>query len=181
LVCAGDSLTAGLDGSSDEHTYVNWLRDRLGCKVVNAGSPGDKVADLIKRLDRDVLSHQPTAILLFIGGNDFLDKTPRRKFGQLLEKAVARLAQTDCKLVIVEVPTGFIVDPYAGLYRRAARKHGATLVPGSALRWWLLVELLARGHLDEPLTLDGLHLSPTGAVRVGSWLEPYIVNVLAHE
>ena len=178
LVCAGDSLTAGLDIYSDKQTYVARLRERLGCEVINAGFAGNGVSDLLDRLERDVLSHKPTAVLVFIGGNDYLDGRPRRQFAEQLETIVARLAATGCRLVIVEVPTGIIWDPYAGIYRRIAGRHGAVLVPESALRWWFSLELLGRRWLDEPVTLDGLHLSEAGARTVADWLEPYVVRAL---
>ena len=67
LVCAGDSLTAGVDPNTDSQTYVARLRARLHCKVVNAGAPGDTTGDLLARLQRDVLSHDPTTVVVVIG------------------------------------------------------------------------------------------------------------------
>jgi hypothetical protein len=61
LVCAGDSLTSGIDINSDQETYVARLRERLPCKVLNAGVANDKAADLLARLDKDVVSRRPTA------------------------------------------------------------------------------------------------------------------------
>lgn len=174
LVCAGDSLTSGVDLDSDKGTYVGVLRRRLSCTVINAGVANDKTADLLARVDKDVVQRHPTIVLLCIGGNDFLDGTPRSKFAAQFDNLVSRIADAGPKIVIVEVPTGIVWNPYAGIYRKTAARYGATLVPESTLRWWFTVELLARDHLAEPLTLDGIHLSPSGAVRVADWLEPYI-------
>ena len=142
--------------------------------LINAGVANDKTGDLLKRLDRDVLSHEPATVLLFIGGNDYLDGTPRGLFRERLDAVAGRIASAGCRLVIVEVPSGIIWNRYAGVYRHVARRHGASLVPESRLRLWYSVELLARDRLPEPLTLDGIHLSPAGARRVADWLEPHV-------
>lgn len=172
LICAGDSLTSGVDFKSDAQTYVAALRRSLPGPVLNAGRANDRVGDLHRRLERDVLSKQPRGVLLFIGGNDYLDGTPRREFAETLDQVAERIAASGARLVIVEVPTGIVWDPYAGIYRKVAHRHGARLVPESQLRIWFSVELLARDYLREPLTIDGIHLSPAGAKRVAKWLLP---------
>ena len=83
-------------------------------------------------------------MLLCIGGNDFLDGTPRSTFAAQFEALVSRIAAAGPKIVVVEVPTGIVWNQYAGIYRRVADKYGAVLVPESKLRWWFTVELFAR-------------------------------------
>jgi lysophospholipase L1-like esterase/SAM-dependent methyltransferase len=178
LVCAGDSLTAGVDPTCDSETYVGRLRERLGCTVINAGAVNDRTGDLLARLDKDVLKHRPNAVLLFIGGNDYLNDTPRRQFVEELERVAARIAESGAKLVIVEVPSGIVWNPYAGIYRHVARRHGAVLVPESRLRWSLSVEFVARSWLRDPFTSDGIHLSASGARQVAEWLEPAVLRAL---
>ena len=67
LVCFGDSLTARPDG------YFRFLEKTLtpmGVVTVNAGVSGDKTPAALTRLERDVISHAPTAVSLFFGTND---------------------------------------------------------------------------------------------------------------
>jgi lysophospholipase L1-like esterase len=176
IVCAGDSLTSGVKPGTDEGTYVASLRDRFGCTVVNAGVANDRTADLLARLDRTVLSHHPDVVLLFIGGNDFLDGTPRSQFAEHLDAIAGRISAFGAKLVIVEVPSGIIWNRFAGVYRQVARRYNAVLVPETPLRLWYSIELLVRDRLSEPLTIDGIHLSPAGAARVADWLAPYLAR-----
>ena len=68
-------------------------------------------------LDDEIYGRDGNDNLIGEGGNDYLDGRPRRQFAEQLETIVARLAATGCRLVIVEVPTGIIWDPYAGIYR----------------------------------------------------------------
>lgn len=181
LVCAGDSLTAGVDPNTDSQTYVARLRARFGCKVINAGASNDTTGDLLGRFERDVLSYNPTAVLVFIGGNDYLYGVPRKRFAEQLEAIAAQIESAGASAVIVEVPIGIVWNPYAGVYRKVAARHGAILVPESRLRWWLSMELLARDWLTDPLTVDGIHLSPAGATAVARWLEPYLVAALTRK
>jgi lysophospholipase L1-like esterase len=176
LVCAGDSLTSGVKPGTDAGTYVASLRERFGCRVINAGVANDRAADLLSRLDRSVLSHEPDIVLLFIGGNDYLDGTPRAQFNATLDNTAARIAAAGAKLVIVEVPTGIIWNPFAGIYCHTSRRYGAILVPETRLRMWYSVELLFRDWLKDPLTIDGIHLSPSGALKVADWLAPHLIN-----
>lgn len=178
LVCAGDSLTSGVKLGTDADTYVAALRETLPCRVINAGIANDRTADVLARLDRDVLAHKPTVVLLFIGGNDYLGGTSRHLLAEQLENAAARIVAAGSRLVMVEVPTGIIWNPYAGIYRSVARRHGAILVPESRLRCWYSLELIARAYLPNPLTIDGIHLSPAGARNVARWLEPYVRQAL---
>jgi lysophospholipase L1-like esterase len=157
---------------------VAHLRGALGCTVVNAGAPSDRVGDLLARLDEDVLSKNATATLIFIGGNDYFDGTSRGEFARQLDQVASRVADTGSKIVMVEVPSGIIWNRYAGIYRKVAHRYSALLVPESRLRWWYMVELLARDRLEHPLTLDGIHLSPVGAAEVAEWLEPYVAGAL---
>ena len=179
LVCAGDSLTSGVDANIDSETYVARLRSRLDCTVINAGRANDQTADLLARFDEDAGSAPSSVILILIGGNDYLEGTPRSRFAPALDELVRRATATGARIVLVEVPSGIVWDPYAGVYRQVARSHGATLVPGTQLRLWFCAELLFRQWLPNPLTLDGIHLSPNGATRVADWLEPYVRQALA--
>lgn len=67
LVCFGDSLTARPNG------YFHYLQEALtprGIILLNAGLSGDKTPAALTRLERDVISHAPTAISIFFGTND---------------------------------------------------------------------------------------------------------------
>ncbi len=175
LVCAGDSLTYP---GADAWTYVARLRDRFGCTVINAGFPNDQSADLRERLDRDVLAADPTAVLVFIGGNDYLYGASRAQLTENLDAIVGRIRARGAAVVLVEIPSGVVWNPYAGVYRAVAARHGAVLVPDTSLRLWFMLELVAHRYLADPLTVDGIHFSPIGARRVADWLAPYAADAL---
>ena len=73
IVFLGDSITQGGAGPKG---YVTLVRQKLGdgdakgAEVIGAGISGNKVPDLEKRLERDVLSKKPTVVVIYIGIND---------------------------------------------------------------------------------------------------------------
>jgi lysophospholipase L1-like esterase len=67
IVFFGDSLTWGGYGGS----YFNELKTLLpDHELINAGDGGNTVLNLLRRLDDDVLSHQPDGVFVMVGGND---------------------------------------------------------------------------------------------------------------
>lgn len=74
IVFLGDSIT---QAGAEPKGYVSLVRDsldknqkNLGITVIGAGISGNKVPDLEKRLDRDVLALKPTKVIIYIGIND---------------------------------------------------------------------------------------------------------------
>ncbi len=85
VVFLGDSITQG--GDSHDKGYVRLIRKALtekhndwGIEVIGAGISGNKVPDLQRRLEKDVLSRKPTVVVIYIGINDVWhgEKDPAR-------------------------------------------------------------------------------------------------------
>jgi acyl-CoA thioesterase-1 len=72
IVCFGNSLTAGKGALPDE-SYPALLQRRVKAKVVNSGVSGDTIGEALKRIDTDVLAHNPDLVVIELGANDFLD------------------------------------------------------------------------------------------------------------
>ncbi len=68
VVFFGDSLTWGGYGGD----YVGTIRERVGERhtLINAGVGGNTAVNLERRLDADVLAHNPNAVFMMVGGND---------------------------------------------------------------------------------------------------------------
>lgn len=74
IVFLGDSITANGD---KEGGYVDLIRKKIsaerpgsGIEVIGAGISGNKVPDLQKRLEKDVLAKNPSRVVVYIGIND---------------------------------------------------------------------------------------------------------------
>lgn len=68
----------------------------VGAEVINAGVGGNRSSQLLKRLDRDVLTQHPSVVVLMVGTNDrlnsggFIDsKTYRKNVNTLIDKIQA--------------------------------------------------------------------------------------------
>src|SRR5256885_5460352 len=74
VVFLGDSITQAGAGPGGYVTLVREALDKdhkdLGIEVIGAGISGNKVPDLEKRLERDVLGKKPTVVVIYIGIND---------------------------------------------------------------------------------------------------------------
>lgn len=67
IVCLGDSLTWGGYGGSYVDELARLMPEHT---IINAGVGGNTVVNLLRRLDEDVLAHDPDAVLVMVGGND---------------------------------------------------------------------------------------------------------------
>jgi len=81
IVCFGDSLTEGFGATEfmaadKSNSYPAFLQKKVKAEVVNAGKSGDTSTDALARLDKDVLSRDPGAVVILLGANDFLDQRP---------------------------------------------------------------------------------------------------------
>ena len=74
IVFLGDSITQQGAGPTGYVTVfreaIEKARPNSGIKVIGAGIGGHKVPDLEARLDKDVLSHKPNVVVIYIGIND---------------------------------------------------------------------------------------------------------------
>src|SRR4051794_34119558 len=74
IVFLGDSITEGGVRPKGYVTLVkNALAEKhkeLGVEVIGAGISGNKVPDLQRRVEKDVVARKPTLVVIYIGIND---------------------------------------------------------------------------------------------------------------
>ncbi len=71
IVCLGDSITWGFPFGPSV-SWVSMLQDRLAVEVINKGINGNTTSDMLRRFDREVLSYEPTHVVIMGGSNDVL-------------------------------------------------------------------------------------------------------------
>lgn len=97
IVFLGDSITQGGAGPNGYVTMIRKTLDQkhadLKIEVIGAGISGNKVPDLQRRVDKDVISKKPTIIVIYIGINDVWhgEKDPAR--GTMPDAFVAGLKE----------------------------------------------------------------------------------------
>ena len=181
IVFLGDSITQGGAGPGG---YVTLVREAIatalpdrGVEVIGAGISGNKVPDLEKRLDRDVLAKKPTTVVVYIGINDVWHSqrgqgTPKEAFDKGLRSLVERIRAAGARVilctpsVIGEKPTGqnpldAMLDEYSAVTRGVATDLKTGLLD---LRKDFIGHLASANatKADRDLTTDGVHLNAAG-------------------
>lgn len=168
IIAFGDSLTYGT-GAERGQDYPSQLAKISGHDIINAGAPGETTADAMRRLDRDVLQHDPRIVIVLLGGNDFLQRSPMQQAFANLDTIVQKIQETGALVVLVGMK-GLIpfMDSYSGEYKRVAKARGAVYVPN-----------VLSGIIDSP-KLKGDQVHPNGAgykiiaERIYAAVKPYL-------
>jgi lysophospholipase L1-like esterase len=185
IIFLGDSITQG--GASSPQGYVNLVkkalkekRGDLDIEVIGAGISGNKVPDLQRRLERDVIARKPTLVVIYIGINDVWhgERDPARgtseeKYREGLEEIIGKIKKAGARVllctpsVIGEKKAGANsldakLDAYSDISRKVAK---ALQVPLCDLRKAFVNHL--REHNAENkergvLTTDRVHLNAAG-------------------
>ena len=107
VVWLGDSITAA-------HTYGRYIeaffllrRPDLNLTFINAGIGGHSALDGLNRLDRDVLVHQPSVVVINFGMNDaaYPAGSPHAAFIKNIDTTIERLRQGGVQRIIWVEPT----------------------------------------------------------------------------
>jgi lysophospholipase L1-like esterase len=93
LVFVGDSITEGWQTQAEDFAA-------LGVKIVNRGIGGDTTPNLLYRLQDDVLSLRPRALVMLIGTNDLGQHTPPADIAANLTELLTRIRAAYPKIPI---------------------------------------------------------------------------------
>lgn len=86
--------------------------------VLNKGVPGNNVNNLHKRLERAVLSYQPSLVIIMIGTNDMVNPSKMLSYSAYSNKLnllVDRISKNGADVLLLSVPyadTGYLFDRY---------------------------------------------------------------------
>ena len=178
----GDSITQGGAGKGgycrliDEAITKN--HPELGVKIVYAGISGNKVPDLQRRLDRDVISKKPTVVFIYIGINDVWHSqngrgTPKDKYEAGLNDIIGRIKAAGAVIVLAtpsvigEKTDGSnkfdkMLEEYSAISRKVAADNKLTLCDLRAAFQTHLKKNNPENKDRGILTGDSVHLSAAG-------------------
>ncbi len=138
LLVLGDSISAEY-GLKRGTGWVALLEARLASqkkpvRVVNASISGDTTAGGRSRLPALLAQHNPTHVVIELGGNDALRGLPLDMTEANLAAMVdaARSAGAQALLVGIQVPPNYgraYTERFAGLFEKVARSKKVTVVP----------------------------------------------------
>ncbi|HUE73899.1 MAG TPA: Dabb family protein [Pirellulaceae bacterium] len=182
IVFLGDSITQAGAGPAG---YVTLVREALAkshpdlkAEIIGAGISGNKVPDLEKRLDKDVLAKKPSLVVIYIGINDVWHSqngrgTPKDVYEAGLKSLIQRITQGGARVllctpsVIGEKTDGSnqldgMLDEYCDISRSVAKETNTPLLDLRKAFLSHLKEHNAAAAEKGILTTDGVHLNPAG-------------------
>jgi lysophospholipase L1-like esterase len=182
IVFLGDSITQAGAGPHGYVTLVRQTLDRdhksLGAEVIGAGISGNKVPDLEKRLERDVLSKKPTIVIIYIGINDVWHSqsgrgTSQEDFEKGLRSILSRIRDAGARpilctaSVIGEKTDGTnsldkMLDEYCEISRKVAADTKTQLIDLHQDFASYLKQHNPQNKDKGVLTTDGVHLNEEG-------------------
>jgi acyl-CoA thioesterase-1 len=157
VLALGDSITYGT-GAPSGASYPDTLAKLTGWNVINAGVPGNTSAQALERLPALLAQHQPTLVLLGIGGNDFLRRLPETDTRANVKRAAQLARDAGAQVLLIAVPRPTLAARFTGslddhaLYGEIAEELKLPLQRGG----W--AEVLG----DERLRSDAIHANAAG-------------------
>ncbi|MFT5523893.1 MAG: lysophospholipase L1-like esterase [Pirellulaceae bacterium] len=176
----GDSITAA---GARKGGYCNLLASAIAAshpelevKPIYAGISGHKVPNLQGRLERDVLSKNPTVVFIYIGINDVWhgkNGTPKDKFDEGLRDLIKKISDAGATVVLAtpsvigEKTDGTnkldsLLDEYADISRKVAKDTGVTMCDLRGTFLARLKEINPENKERGLLTGDTVHLNAAG-------------------
>lgn len=157
LAVIGDSISAGLGGRTEPWPVI--LARIAGLAVTNLAVPGDTTAGALAQAKP--IPPSDASVLIEIGGNDRLGDTGARRFERDLKALLDAVCRPGRVVAMFELPLPPLANAFGRVQPREADAHGVILIPKRVLA----------GVLGAPgATLDGLHLSQAGRIRMASLL-----------
>ena len=133
VVFLGDSITDG-------NTYPMLLRDALakrGVKIraINAGVGGNTAAMMLARLERDVLSENPTLVTLFAGSNDSATRVTPADFEQTMRTIITSVQAKHIPIIVLtpkyvpasQVEKSALLAQYNAVVHKIGPEYGVRL------------------------------------------------------
>ncbi|HVE52462.1 MAG TPA: arylesterase [Ramlibacter sp.] len=138
ILVVGDSLSAeyGLKRGAGWVALLEQrlAREKITAKVVNASISGDTTSGGRSRLPALLKQHQPTHVVLELGGNDALRGLPLANTEENLSQMAQAAQKAGARVLVVgmQVPPNYGSDysnRFSGLFAKVAKEHKAGLVP----------------------------------------------------
>jgi len=115
VLAFGDSLTSGV-GVKPNQSYPAVLSTLLDRKVINAGVAGETSERGLARLKNLLVNNRPKLVILFSGGNDFLQNLSPQQTKQNLAKMIEISQKFGAQVLLVGVPEKKLFASSAELY-----------------------------------------------------------------
>lgn len=133
VLAFGDSVTYGTGAGAGED-WPSRLAEATGWNVINAGVPGDTALAGKSRVGDLLETHRPDAVIVEIGGNDFLRRRPQSAVKEDLREILRLVKHSGARPILVAVPELSLLGVIAGrpddapIYAELAEEEGVPLI-----------------------------------------------------
>ncbi|MGL4663210.1 MAG: SGNH/GDSL hydrolase family protein [Culicoidibacterales bacterium] len=189
----GDSITDGNRDYKDKKSlgngYVKYIADKTDdVTIINRGINGERVRDLLIRLEQDVLDERPDIVTIFIGINDTWRKfedgeeTISELFHRDYSQLIGRIQAKGSRVILMspyllEIDEVFYtwredLNPKIKIVEQLAKDYGCLFIP---------LDSIMQGYANlfgkKDLAYDGVHPSEKGIEIIASTWLTYLKNM----
>ncbi|MDQ5908365.1 MAG: Arylesterase [Pseudomonadota bacterium] len=156
VLAFGDSVTFGT-GAPAGQDWPTLLAEKTGWQITNAGIPGDTAEQAQHRLPDLLVENRPALVIIEIGGNDFLKRTPQPEVKADIRRIIQAVKGVGAQAVLVAVPEWSLLNLLARktdapIYRELGKEEGV-----------LVIEQVFSDVLSQPeLCADRIHPNAKG-------------------
>lgn len=168
IVFFGNSLTFGQGAGSGED-FPTLVGRALDVPIVNAGVSGNTTRDAVLRVDKDVLSKNPSIVVVEFGANDLFEHIDSQETNRNFEVILSKIKQTNAKIVILGVKIFLFNVKYETDLQSLAKKYNAIFV----------ADILDGITYDNKLRFDDIHPNAKGYQKIAEKLTPIIFSLIA--
>lgn len=172
VMVLGDSLSAGY-GIELKAGWVQLLRERMTdndatehYQVINASVSGETTRGGLARLDKLLEIHNPSIVIVELGGNDGLRGQPVKLMQQNLASIIKKAQSTSAKVLLVgmQIPPNYgarYTQMFTDTYPTLAERFDVALVPFFLQDVALNSELMQRDDIHpnanaQPILLENV-------------------------
>lgn len=166
ILAFGDSLTYGV-GAKASSSYPAQLQQLLGYPVIRSGVPGETTAEGRKRLPDVLRKTQPSLVLLWLGGNDFLQRRLVQQTQANLQAMIDLIKSHNIQVVLLAVPRFGITLQDADLYDALAERNAIPVID----------ELLGSVLVDRSLKSDSVHPNAAGYQQIANAVAEQLIQL----
>ena len=181
LLILGDSLSAGY-GLLQAQSWVSllqniWHDEQRGIDVINAAISGETTDGGLARLPRLLTQHNPTHVLIELGGNDGLQGHNVNKLQQNLTQMVQLAKQHGAQVYLqdMQIPTNYgrrYNQLFSNSFEQVAEAESVTLIP-------FFLEDVALN--DELMQRDGIHPNAQGQPLIAEFMHEQLSPLLFNQ
>ncbi|MDK2596072.1 arylesterase [Pseudoalteromonas obscura] len=137
IMIIGDSLSAGY-GLKQDQDWVNLLQNKYAetkksISLINMSVSGQTTDNALLTIDAQLKAHQPSHVLIELGGNDGIRGFPIKLIRKHLTELVAKSKNNGAKVALMEIQIPPNLGPrytkmFTGNYQTVAKDTGAYLM-----------------------------------------------------